>query len=288
MTAASVSILKSLSDLHTDPAHGRPLPKGQALYSTLRSFLDRQSVRVMDWVRSLREVPFRPPSLGMWTQPMADAVSPAVEEYRRRGARQVIAEVVREAARERGLLTDREAESQRARVKRANSTPTVDEILRDAWSVFNVEVADSARNAAWSFCSSTNATATQALAAALRDAREGLARGLEQGEALAVLTVRVQAHFGDPLRAARIAMTEASRAVHAGQQQLAMGTDGLITRKKWLASSDACEQCLKLDGMSVPIESHFVVDGDAGPYAVVEHPPRHPHCACAQVYEVDL
>jgi hypothetical protein len=168
------------------------------------------------------------------------------------------------------------------------SVPTIESILRDAFSVFNTEVADAARAAAWLFCSTTNATATTALASAVADAREALARGLEQGEALAVLTVRVQQHFGDPRRAATIAMTEASRAVHAGQQAVAEATGGIVTGKTWLASSDACERCLKLNGLTVPLNQHFAVDGGTGPYAVVEHPPLHPHCMCSTTFEVDL
>lgn len=55
---AFAGILKH-SDTHADPAHGRPLPKGHALFPTLRAHMDRQRIWVTDWVRHLREVPSR-------------------------------------------------------------------------------------------------------------------------------------------------------------------------------------------------------------------------------------
>jgi hypothetical protein len=253
----------------------------------LRLVLDRQRLAVAEWIRTLKKVPRKPPSLNHWTEPITTATAPVIESYQRQGARRMLYQALRQVQAARRASGGKS--TPRWMHKNPAPTPTtVEEILADAFTLFNSEVADLARMAAWNFAASTNATAVGAITQAIADAREALAKGLEQGQALSVLTARVQQHFADPMRAARIAMTESSRAVHAGQQAVAEATGGLVTRKKWLASSDACPRCLKLNGLEVPLDQHFAVEGAAGPYAVIEHPPLHPHCMCTTVHEVDL
>lgn len=275
-------------DTYVDPAHGIPLPRGRALHQVLRLVLDRQRLAVAEWIRTLKRVPAKAPSLNHWTEPITTATAPVIESYQRQGARRMLYQALQQVQAARRASGGK---SGRANLRTKNPAPTpttVEQILADAFTLFNTEVADLARMAAWNFATSTNATAVGAITQAIADAREALAKGLEQGQALSVLTARVQQHFADPMRAARIAMTESSRAVHAGQQAVAEATGGLVTRKKWLASSDACPRCLKLNGLEVPLDQHFMVEGAAGPYAVIEHPPAHPHCECAVTYEVDL
>lgn len=297
----AIAILKAPDsaggDTYVDPLHGVPLPRGRALHQVLRLILDRQRLAVNEWMRTLKRLPRKAPSLANWTQPIADATAPAIATYQRQGARQFIFAVLQQLKRARrenagksiGLGTGTSiGRVSRLRLRSPMEPTTVEEILADAFLVFNTEVADAARMAAWNFAASTNATAVGAITQAIADAREALAKGLEQGQALAVMTARVQQHFADPIRAARIAATESSRAVHAGQQAVAVATGGLVTRKKWLASSDACPRCQKLNGLEVPLDQHFAVDGGTGPYAVIEHPPAHPGCMCAMTQEVDL
>ena len=59
-----------------------------------------------------------------------------------------------------------------------------------------------------------------------------------------------------------------------------------VERHTWLASSDACEKCLELDGKTVAIGEPFYVDPKGGPYAVCLHPPRHVHCFCSLVEDL--
>lgn len=111
-----------------------------------------------------------------------------------------------------------------------------------------------------------------------------LGQGVREGEVYARLTQRVLGIFNDPYRAARIGQTEASRAVHGGQLLLAQEAQeehDLKLRKRWLASSDACDACLKLDGKEVELEADFTVVSGAGPYRHVKHAPLHPHCMCS-------
>ena len=117
--------------------------------------------------------------------------------------------------------------------------------------------------------------------------RLNLAEGLERGEALLKLTGRVQAIFDDPLRAFRIAATETSRAMHLGDFVAAQESD-VVTGKFWIASSDACPRCLAAARLGViPLNRPYFVDPKGGPYAVVLHPPRHPHCLCSQGLETE-
>jgi hypothetical protein len=151
------------------------------------------------------------------------------------------------------------------------------DVFAPDFDVFNPRVLEAIRQAVFQFADSTNRTSTVALAKIGSALREALATGLEQGESLAFITARVQEIFDDPNRALMIAATESSRAVHAGQL-IAARESGVVAGKRWLASADACDLCLPLDGKEVPLDEDFAVDARGGPYARIPHPPRHPHC----------
>lgn len=148
-----------------------------------------------------------------------------------------------------------------------------------AFDLFNPRVKTAVDEAVFSFCRATNETSTMELGAALDWLRESLKQGLEKGEAIRQLNARVQRVFDDPYRAARIGQSEAARAIHGGQF-LADKESGVVVAKTWLASSDACDECLALNGKEVPLEAPFYVWPKGGPYAVVLYPPLHPHCMC--------
>lgn len=114
--------------------------------------------------------------------------------------------------------------------------------------------------------------------------REELSAGLQAGEPVAAVAERIRQTGFSPRRAATIAQTESSRAMHAGQGVAARELG--VTHWTWLASSDACDICLSLDGKTVRIGEPFYVHptGKAA-YRVVEHPPAHPHCYCAATEE---
>lgn len=135
------------------------------------------------------------------------------------------------------------------------------------------------------FCEATNRASRERLDLALEHLRQELAAGLEEGEVYARLTQRVAGIFADPHRAAAIAMTESSRAMHGGQFLMAEES-GIVSGKRWLASSDACELCRGLNGQQVGLHADFAVIG-SGPYSRVPYPPAHPHCMCTWVEVIE-
>jgi hypothetical protein len=124
---------------------------------------------------------------------------------------------------------------------------------------------------------STLDTITGDVGQALDRVRRELAQGLSRGEVMLQLNRRLAQIFDDPLRAARIAQTEASRAQHAGLVASAKAEGARA--KRWLSSSDACDVCRRLDGRERPLDGIFTVVG-TGPYSQIFHPPAHPHCGC--------
>lgn len=149
---------------------------------------------------------------------------------------------------------------------------------RIAFDLFNPQVIDAVDEAAFRFCRETMETARSDLADSLAKLRRALRGGLQRGDALRKLAEDVHRIFADPARAYRIAVTEASRAQHAGQL-MAAKESGVVKKKSWLASSDACDLCLGIMEKG-PVELHlpFWVDSKGGPYATVHAPPAHPHC----------
>lgn len=109
--------------------------------------------------------------------------------------------------------------------------------------------------------------------------REQIGEGLERGEPVSVIAERIQGEAFSPRRANLIAQTESSRAQHAGQAVAAKELG--VTEWSWLASSDACDVCLSLDGKVVKIGEPFYVWPTGNPaYRVVYHAPAHPSCFC--------
>lgn len=156
--------------------------------------------------------------------------------------------------------------------------------LNLSFDLFNPKVIESVNQATMAFCRETLDTATSELTTALEELRRKMREGLAAGDAVAALAVKVRTIFADPARAFRIAATEGSRAVHGGQMMLA--AEAGVTKHSWLASSDACPSCLKLNGKTVEIGKPFHVDSKGGPYAICLHPPLHPFCFCSTVEEL--
>jgi hypothetical protein len=138
------------------------------------------------------------------------------------------------------------------------------------------------------FCQATLDTALTDARRAYQGLRAELIAGLEGGETNRELAARVRGVFLDPYRAARIATSEAQRAVHAGQIEYAKET-GVVKAKKWLASSDACPLCLELGSMGpVDLDTPFYVHHTGSPaYRMVMHPPAHPFCMCSMTEVID-
>jgi F like protein len=249
-----------------DRKHGRALPAGRKIARALRLIFSRQRREVLAHYRSGRT---SPPDLSRWTMPMVEALEPLLRRYYQDG--------IRDAVRRLRRLVLRTALGTRRKDEGGPDFGRILDVFAPDFSVFNPRVLEAIRQAVFNFADSTNRTSTVALAKIGPSLREALATGLEQGESLAFITARVQEIFDDPARAQMIAASEASRAVHAGQL-LAARESGVVQGKRWLASSDACDLCLPLDGKEVGLDEDFAVDARGGPYARVPYPPRHPHC----------
>lgn len=256
----------------TDARHGEAIPVGAALARLLRTSFGRQCSHVLQAVTGPR-LPAKCPPLGKFARPLAEAAQPLLVGPCESGARRSVKRITAAAA---------------ARGAKGAPRRTVAELLRIAWDLFNGHVLGACSKLSLDLALSTLATTTLRVDEALAATREAIADGLDRGEAVKRLTERVQGIFHSPQRALAIAMTESSRAMHAGQVMLARGTGGLVKGKKWLASSDACPTCEELNGKEVGLDEPFDVDPKGGPYAITYHPTLHTHCMCTMTEVLDL
>lgn len=137
-----------------------------------------------------------------------------------------------------------------------------------------------------SFASSVIDMTGEQLAAALLP-------GIHEGENMAELAKRVAEVYGQKkdTHAEMIARTEVNTALNAGASETFVESG--IEKHEWLASSSACEFCVKLNGDVVKIGEPFAKLGSTitgvqgGTYKVkhraVKHPTLHPNCTCTIV-----
>jgi hypothetical protein len=225
----------------------------------MRDVFRRQLARVWPHVKDTKTVP----SLDPWLQPMVEYFSPLVSPIYIRGG-------MDSARRINRLLAPRH----RAFAK---------DVAAVSFNVRNPRIPEAVRRITFDFCRETLETTTLQIREALAKLREELQAGLDAGEANKQLAERVGRIFLDPMRATRIAVTEASRAVHGGQLLQAQESEeqGLKIGLEWLPSADACPLCLELEGKIIRPGEHFERDTNENPvYADIPHPPRHPHCMC--------
>ncbi len=159
------------------------------------------------------------------------------------------------------------------------------------FSLANPSVLDAIDAATMTFCTVTNQTATTDLNTAIARLRLELKEGVQAGEAHVDLAKRVQTLFNDPSRANTIAVTESSRATNGGSV-LMYERSGAAEGVQWLTTRDPCRLCAELDGEERPFGEPFAIKKGGGPYAVIYHPPYHPHCflrrdACAGILRTD-
>lgn len=163
----------------------------------------------------------------------------------------------------------------------------------NSWQVTDPNLRKAIEGQAFDFCSSTNATTTDSIEAAYRKVRDALTDGvLDRGEAIPVLTRRIKDIYKGlaDSKAELIAITETSRAVHTASLRSAKES-GVVTRKKWLLSSNACPTCHKIadevnkDGIAV--DANFAVIGSNETYRNITMPPAHPRCRCTATFVVD-
>lgn len=86
--------------------------------------------------------------------------------------------------------------------------------------------------------------------------------------------------IGDEDRADLIARSESMIAASEGQRQSwdQAVDSGLLTgdeKRVWIATSDACDECMNLDGEETDLNGEYSGDGGDGP-------PLHPRCRCSE------
>jgi SPP1 gp7 family putative phage head morphogenesis protein len=96
------------------------------------------------------------------------------------------------------------------------------------------------------------------------------------------LAKQIEEVIGDANRAELIARTETMRASNEGQLEAweQATEDGLLAgneQKEWIVTPDdkLCPVCEQMDGVIIPLDEDFDVDGD-----MIEGPPAHPNCRC--------
>lgn len=235
-------------------------PGGHMKLARLLKAVFAQQMREADPVRMI--VTGRVPSLAHWTGPMADAVRPLVLRWY-----------------QQGYLAMRSTAAPETR----RGSPFVKAAVPYStdFGLFNQDILTAVDRMTFDFCQATNDTATGTLEEVITELRAQMKEGLARSEAVLTLAKRVRKLFADPFRAHRIAVTESSRAIHGGEL-ISAKKEGVVKRMRWQASSDACRQCLAIDGREVAPGDPFHVNPKGGPYAFTYHPPLHPFCMCTQ------
>lgn len=251
-----------------DPSHGQTLPQGTSLARFLRVYLANLTIAAK------RQAVRGHVDLSRWTEDLANHAGMWISLYVRAGQTRKARELI---------------ESIKAVGRKKSLTPSVSPNggIEFGWDLYRPEVSEWIRRASFDFAKSTLATAATEANKAIQAFRESLRKGLERGDATEDLNRAIVKIFDDPYRAARVAQTEASRAVHQGQREADM-LSGIVSGGEWLASSDACPKCLALNGKRVRFGEPFVIDPKPGPYQMVYQPPLHPHCFCTYKSIIDM
>ncbi len=251
--AAALAVLRARGKPPDEEANTFGLPEGKPIRRKLLSFFRKQKREVLGTVPTIgAPLPPHFPALTDWDAPMAHAMTPVIGAYW--------------------------SESGKRTRARLGLDPA-------AWEVTNPHLDKMIRQASFSFCEATNRTTSLELNDALERLRREIHEGaVEKGESVKQLTKRVKRVFdqAEDYRARRIAITEASRAVHAAQEQSAIES-GVVAGLKWLLSSDACPYCQQIASEvgQVRLGQAFAVRGNHPEYATVKHPPAHPNCRCS-------
>ncbi len=154
------------------------------------------------------------------------------------------------------------------------------------FSLSNPSVLDAIDQATMLFCAATNQTATEDLNSAVAKLRVALKEGVSAGESHTDLARLVQTLFADPARANTIAVTESSRATNGGSV-ISYQKSGVCEGSAWATTTAPCDFCSDLDGEERAFGEPFAVNGK-GSYAVIYHPPAHPHCYCVSTPVIAL
>jgi hypothetical protein len=236
------------------------LPNGNPLRRKLKQFAHRQLKKMLGTIPTIgAPLPDSFPPLTDWTDPMASAMTPMI-----------------------GAYWDEAGKTTRAKLG----------LDPERWEVADPHLHEMISKQTFDFCAATNATTDKELGEALEDLRAEFIAGLvDRGDTIPELTARVKKVFGRMAtwRAEMIARTEASRAVHSASLQSAKES-GVVAGKKWLVSANSCDRCQALaaqfNAESLALDASFTVAGSNTTYAIIQHPPLHPHCRCSLTYRL--
>lgn len=267
-----------------EPNHGQRVPTGAEMEGGLLGLLRRQLDAVISAYQNNRQVDLTP-----FVDEMRRYFEPYLGSQLLNGAVTAIARVLsRIEGRKGGRGEVFSFFLSNGIRKRFESIDEVADAIGVDWGLLTRQAQAAAQSLSMSLAVSTLRTANREADRAIQNAREAIQLGLEHGEAVRDMSVRLRQIFS-PDRALAIAQTESSRAFHAGQMMAAQESD-VIGGLSWLASSDACDLCLSLARKDpVPLGQPFAVIG-TGPYASIYHPPAHPHCYCSvtEVFVEDM
>ena len=118
-----------------------------------------------------------------------------------------------------------------------------------------------------------------------REIRDLVTDAFKSGKSVRTLIKDIAATLGDDERAATIARTETMYAANHGklleaQDAVDAGDLSEDAVKEWITTPDdlLCPICEPMDGVQVPLDEDFDVDGDS-----IDGPPAHPNCRCTVV-----
>lgn len=261
----------------TATATAAPLPKGKQLAQLIRQLWKEQEAAFLALMRQSGPFTFSQFRLERWLQPFIERIKPIYARYLIDGRVELQRRLARREREALRATTDARAKSIFNIPPSFTLEPPKED---DQYDIYNPEVVNFINNYSYQFAVSTLQTTKLKLSTAYSRLQQSLSQGVEQGQSLQQTTAEVMRIFRDPQRAMTIAATETARAYHAGQE-VAAKQSGVVSGKEWLASSDACELCLSLNGKVVALGEPFIVLPKGGAYARVMYPPAHPSCFCS-------
>lgn len=122
--------------------------------------------------------------------------------------------------------------------------------------------------------------------------KEELTRGFVDGDTYPQISKRIREILeGDAVKAIRIVRTESTRIYNAAQYDsiLHAQSQGIQMTKTWISSRDSRvrDSHQRLDGVTVPIDQPFEIDGDRGMFpGDFSRPENVINCRCAVKYNV--
>ncbi len=267
-----------------DTVHGRKIPTGKPLANLIGSILHMAAADAVRQLHRRGRI-----DLSAWIPSFVEAAIPMTSVFVRAGqqtrARELLATIeTRHKKKKSTALAWPQRRKSLAGPWAGGSTGFAN--MSVGFDVFNPNITEYIRNSTYNFVKSTLDTAATDATKAYHQLRGALTAGLSSGETTQEINRRVYSIFRDPARAQRIGQTEAARSVAGGGYMLAHSVG--VATVRFLASSDACDLCLSLNGQERELGKPFLILPKAKPpYNIIMHAPVHPHCFCTETYLID-